>query len=430
MTRDNGYISTHKEKIPFRLRIGFAYIFLVVLPIIYFITNSAPSNVYIYWSLVVIIASSNVFFFMFITKFASDSEELSNKFHMLAKGNFQADTSIKEGETQIGRMVNSFRRIKNFFQELIKTIGVNFEKMSRVSQDLITASGEVNASTEEISSTVQEIARGAQRQSKQVNQIAHNVKTFTDQIKNVAEKMTTVSKSTELANKNALEGNKSAQEANAKIMAIKNTVSNSGKVVQSLGEKSKEINKIIEVIDDISEQTNMLALNANIEAARAGEAGRGFAVVADEVRKLAEQSQKATQQISTLITDIQQSTSNAVDTMASGEKHVEEGAEVINNALISLEGISAIINNINNMTSEAENIINGQVKIVDQINTSMNEISAITEENAAGSEEVSASIQETTSTIQQLTNYSTDLSKSIEDMTNVLKQYGFEVNTK
>ena len=187
--------------------------------------------------------------------------------------------------------------------------------------------------------------------------------------------------------------------------AIADTVVSSSEVVAKLGERSKEIGNIVEVISGISGQTNLLALNAAIEAARAGEHGHGFAVVAEEVRKLAEESQNASKQIGDLIRAIQEETEEAVTAMETGRTEAEKGRE---NVAATGEGFSEILSMIRRIQENAGSIkatMDDLGQRAAKIDTATGEIhdaaskvasesqtvSAATEEQAAGMEEIAAS---------------------------------------
>jgi len=157
---------------------------------------------------------------------------------------------------------------------------------------------------------------------------------------------------------------------------IRSTVQGTSKKIKSLGERSMEIGKIVEVINDIAAQTNLLALNAAIEAARAGEQGRGFAVVADEIRKLAERSSKATKEIANLIKGIQVETNEAVTAMENGTRDVEDGtvlADTAGAALKSIEGVvSKAASLIHGISVAAKQQVEGAVGVVSSMETISN----------------------------------------------------------
>ncbi len=217
-------------------------------------------------------------------------------------------------------------------------------------------------------------------------------------------------------------GATSAQEAAAKMARIKTAVSQASQTVSALGAKSDQIGAIVETIDDIAEQTNLLALNAAIEAARAGEQGKGFAVVADEVRKLAERSSRATKEIADLIAEVQRETGAAVDAMLVGAAEVEDGAHLAEASRTSLNEIrsaaearetafgrigeahesikaavgraessaAAIWRTVASTSEAAEAMVDSSRNVAE----SAESIAAVAQENSAASEEVSASTEE------------------------------------
>ena len=183
------------------------------------------------------------------------------------------------------------------------------------------------------------------------------------------------------------------------------TVQQTGEIVSKLGERSKEIGNIVEIISSISGQTNLLALNAAIEAARAGEHGRGFAVVAEEVRKLAEESQNASQQIAELIRSIQEETNRAVASMEDGRREAEKGkenvaatGETFSTILGMVEDVKtaslAVSKRVLELRENMNSIIEGMGAVDSSakgIGSESQNVSAATEEQAAGMEEIASS---------------------------------------
>jgi methyl-accepting chemotaxis protein len=167
----------------------------------------------------------------------------------------------------------------------------------------------------------------------------------------------------------------------------------------------------------------LLALNAAIEAARAGEAGRGFAVVADEVRKLAEESQKATTQISDMIASIQESTRKSVTGMTASAKTVDEGTKVVDEALTALEAIGKIAKDVGQQVAEVSAAAEMANAGAEHVAKSMQEVSAVAEESAAGTEEVSASMEETASSMTQVSNAAQSLASSAEELRQLVSKF-------
>jgi methyl-accepting chemotaxis protein len=182
-------------------------------------------------------------------------------------------------------------------------------------------------------------------------------------------------------------------------------VNQSAQTVKALGRSSDQIGEIIGVIDDIADQTNLLALNAAIEAARAGEQGRGFAVVADEVRKLAERTTKATKEIAGMIKQIQGETSGAVSAMEEGTKEVEQGKELADKAGVSLKQIVEVSQQVTDMVAQIAVASEEQSSASEQISKNVEAISTVTGETANATQQISRAAEDLnrlTENLQQL----------------------------
>ena len=172
------------------------------------------------------------------------------------------------------------------------------------------------------------------------------------------------------------------------MQRIEEVVNKSANTVQQLGKSSEQIGEIIQVIDDIADQTNLLALNAAIEAARAGEQGRGFAVVADEVRKLAERTTKATKEIADMIKRIQKDTLDAVKSMEEGTAEVENGKLLANKAGDSLQEIVRVSKQVGDLVNQVAAASEEQSSSAEVISKNIEAISAVTQESAGGTQQI------------------------------------------
>jgi methyl-accepting chemotaxis protein len=192
----------------------------------------------------------------------------------------------------------------------------------------------------------------------------------------------------------ATSGGRIVEETIEGMNRISEVVHHSAQTVEELGKSSDQIGEIVQVIDDIADQTNLLALNAAIEAARAGEQGRGFAVVADEVRKLAERTTKATKEIASMIRQIQKDTTGAVESMMRGKKEVEDGKALADKAGASLkeimDGARQVVDTVTRVAAASQE----QASASEQISRNIDAISNVTQESAAGTQQIARAAED------------------------------------
>jgi methyl-accepting chemotaxis protein len=250
------------------------------------------------------------------------------------------------------------------------------------------ASTAVASASAEISSSTEEMAAGAQEQMSQAGEVASAVEEMTKTIVENSRNASGTAETARQAREAALAGGKVVEETVAGMRRIAEVVKQSAVTVRELGRSSDQIGEIIGVIDDIADQTNLLALNAAIEAARAGEQGRGFAVVADEVRKLAERTTKATKEIAGMIKKIQQDTGGAVLSMEEGTRQVDEGITLADRAGRSLQEIVDVSQRVTDMVTQIAAASEQQSSASEQISKNVEAISTVTGETATGTQQI------------------------------------------
>lgn len=279
-----------------------------------------------------------------------------------------------------------YQRIADNLNQVVDNLG---EAMIKVTE----AASELSASASQISSSAEEMAAGATEQSTQTSEIASAVE-------EMAKAGSENTKNAKLASESAKKAGQKAKDSGEVIWKTINGINKlsdvmmqSANSVKELGKNSDQIGEIVQVIDDIADQTNLLALNAAIEAARAGEQGRGFAVVADEVRKLAERTSKATKEISNMIKKIQHDTDDAVHIMQQGTAEVEAGKALAAEASDALKEIIDITMD-NAQRMEQLSIANeAQSAANDEISRVIEQIDNVSQQSAHGIQQISQSAE-------------------------------------
>lgn len=314
-----------------------------------------------------------------------------NKF---AKGDLTVQLDI-EKDDEIGKLYSGFNSAVTNIKEMIVST-------TEAVQATASASHEISSSTEEM-------AAGSQEQSAQTSEVASAVEQMTSTILSTTKNASSAAEFSKKAGQSAINGGQVVKQTVEGMNRIAKVVGDAASTVKELGNSSNQIGEIIQVIDDIADQTNLLALNAAIEAARAGEQGRGFAVVADEVRKLAERTTKATKEIASMIKQIQKDTGNAVESIESGTKEVETGKELAKKAIEALDEIIGSTNETIDVVNQVAAASEEQSSAAEQISKSIESISSVTNETASG--------------IQQIARASEDLSNLTTNLQNLVSKF-------
>ena len=289
---------------------------------------------------------------------------------------------------------------------VVDSVNYMLDNFAKVLERVRKAAIDVQSSANDILISSEEMATGAIQQDQEITNTSSAVEQLTVSMKQVSNNAEASAEAARRALDAAEQGNRSVRDTLEGMQRIRSSVQATAKRIKSLGDRSLEISEIVNVINDITEQTNLLALNAAIEAARAGEAGRGFAVVADEVRKLAEHSRTATKDIAALIKAIQAETNEAVIVMEEGTKEVEVGAELADQAGRALDAISSVVRQSAELVQEISLASKQQVRGTEGVANAMQIISNITRQTSQGA-------RQTARTVEQLVHMSEQLNEAL-----------------
>ncbi|MGI5836170.1 MAG: methyl-accepting chemotaxis protein [Chloroflexota bacterium] len=359
----------------------------------------------------------------------------------ISKGDLTRQIEPKSEKDALGI---AFHRMIENLRQIVGGLATSASTLTAASQQLSAASEQAGAATQQITTTIQQVARGTQEQSSSVQETSASVEQLSRAIDQIAKGAQDQAKSVEKASasvdelnasiakvsglssdvqkvaqeseRTATSGGDSVKKTLQGMAAIRESTQEVGSKIQELRGYSEQIGAIVDAIDDIAEQTNLLALNAAIEAARAGEHGRGFAVVADEVRKLAERSSRETKQIAELIAQVQRGTQEAVQAMEQGNKEVEMGSKLAEEAGEALKAILAGAQESAEQVNQIVAAVSQMEVASQQVVSLMDSVSAVIEESTAATEEMATSSQQVTGAIERISAVSEETSASAEEV--------------
>ena len=266
--------------------------------------------------------------------------------------------------------------------------------MNEALSQVVATSDRVSGSISSLAESADQILNGSKDQAQKTGQVAAAMEEMSATVTEVAQNASNVASAAKEATNVAVQGGDIVRKTIQGMEKIAATVESSARIMRGLGKSSEKIGDIVKVIDDIADQTNLLALNAAIEAARAGEQGRGFAVVADEVRKLAERTTTATQEIAGMIGEIQKETGLAVNAMAEGTEQVQQGTGYAKTAGSSLEEIVSVVQKVSDMIAQIATSVEQQSAATEEITNNIAAISRVSEESEKKAEFSAATCEE------------------------------------
>lgn len=289
--------------------------------------------------------------------------------------------------------------------DLAKYFNTFIANVQEIVDEVKNSTNEVASGNSQLAATIEELSATFNSQTEQVNSIVIDMNNITSQSQDATNELNSALQVINNTTESTTNGQNSLTEIKHTMLDINTKTTHLSDTINKLLESSTQIGEILTVINDIADQTNLLALNAAIEAARAGEAGRGFAVVADEVRKLAERTTKATSEIENIISTLQQESERASQEMSSASVSVTNGVEVIENTTSSFSEVVGGVNNVANSTYQLMEGFNVQHQTVQSVTDKTQAIASGIEESNAAVNEISITVdhlQERTEALKRL----------------------------
>lgn len=341
----------------------------------------------------------------------------------VADGNLNVETLDYKGNDEIGQLSSAFNEMLTSLRTMIQQITDIAQNVQGKSNTLNHSATEVRSGAEQIASTMEQLSSGTEEQASSASNISDHIQTLNQQIRQSTQESEELSGTSKNVYEQANQGKEQMNHSVEQMNEINTIVTDATEKVQGLDRQSQEISKLVDVIQDISEQTNLLALNAAIEAARAGEAGKGFAVVADEVRKLAEQVGRSVDEITGIIQGIQKESGSVVESLQNGYHKVEEGNQQIHtsrDAFVTInQSVAEIMERIQNVTGNLKDVSANSEKV----SQAGSEIAASSEESAAGVEQSSSTAQQQSSSMQEISSSADDLAAQAEELNKLVQRF-------
>lgn len=361
---------------------------------------------------------------IFGRRIAKTINEFVKKMNEFAKGNFNAQLSLKTKD-EFGHLANSFNIMTSELRQAMKQVGDSSEQVAATAEQLTASSNEVSKATEEITESMQEISSGLENQNVMTKHVTDLSAKVMQKMNDISANILTVNTSALTTKKLTDHGQESIENVKEQMEMIAHKTGSLTEQMKILDNNSNTIVQAVSVIKDIAAQTNLLAINASIEAARSGEHGKGFAVVATEVRKLADESNKAAVEIEKIVTAITENTEQIVEEIMENDRTVEVGKERVDLASDAFTNIDQSINEVQLQTNAVTTAIQQIYSDIESLVKDIEHINNISFQSNGNAQNVAASSEEQNAAMEEVAAASTHLAQMAIELQETIRQFRY-----
>lgn len=365
---------------------------------------------------------SIVVIFVFTKRLKKRLNTIAQAFEEAGQGNFTVNIHDSSSD-EISTLGQGFNHMRDNLKRLIEKVIHHSEQVTDASHNLTETSKHMHEATEQISLSIQKVSWDADKQAASTQEAYQISDEICKGMNQAASTIQTVAQATIQADEKASLGYELVEQTRQQMNHIEQIVKEMVNSVDSLSEKTKQIDHIAGLITQISSQTNLLALNAAIEAARAGEQGKGFSVVAGEVRNLAEQSRAATEDIRLLIEEINKETDHAKGSVTQSTDMVKQGMDLVHQTGAAFESIVSMIRDISAQSGQVSAVVTQVSSGSNQVVVSMEGISRISNETSGYSQQVAAATQEQHASMESIITSANTLDEIAKELQEIVKQF-------
>lgn len=360
---------------------------------------------------------------LFSRDFAKSIQIVMHRLNTIKSGLLNQEPLPVDGGGEVVALTQATNDMQTHLLSIINQMKTSAEALMTQSETLSFSASEVQSGSEQVAVTMQELAIGTENQAQSTSLLATNMTAFKAEVETVTRAGKTANKSSQTIVSLSGKGKKNMTTSKEQMENINQIVEEAVLKMETLDQGTKEIGKLVAIINDVANQTNLLALNAAIEAARAGEHGRGFAVVADEVRKLSERVAESVKDITAFVTNIQSESHVVVESLQMGYKEVQAGLSDITETSQTFDTITHSLETVVTHITQINNELTQVAEMGNAMNHAISEIASVSEEAAAGVEQTSAASQEINSTMEEVATNAQHIKQQAELLNQVVNQF-------